>query len=155
MTEHSFALIPASYVYLVRDEQVLLQRRQNTGYMDGHWVAGAAGHVEAAESAREAAVREAYEELGVRIDAEDLELITVMQRRNGDAVIEQRVDWFWTVRRWSGDPVVQEPHKASALEWFPLTELPEPMPDYERHVVRGIDDTTFPRATSSGFATDA
>lgn len=88
MTEHSFALIPASYVYLVRDDQVLLQRRANTGYMDGHWVAGAAGHVEAAESAREAAVREAYEELGVRIDAEDLELITVIQRRNGDAVIE-------------------------------------------------------------------
>ncbi len=28
------------------------------------------------------------------------------------------------------------------------------MPDYERRVVRGIDDITFPRATSSGFATD-
>lgn len=154
MTEHSFALIPASYVYLVRDEQVLLQCRANTGYMDGHWVAGAAGHVEAGESAREAAVREAREELGVRIASEDLELITVMQRRNGDAAIEQRVDWFWTVRRWDGEPAIQEPHKASALEWFPRTDLPEPMPDYERRVVRGIDDPTFPRATSSGFDAD-
>lgn len=39
----TFALIPASYVYLRRDDQVLLQQRINTGYMDGHWAAGAAG----------------------------------------------------------------------------------------------------------------
>jgi hypothetical protein len=39
-----FSVVPAAYVYLSRGDQVLLQRRQNTGYMDGMWVAGAAGH---------------------------------------------------------------------------------------------------------------
>ena len=38
-----YSLIPASYVYLLRDGAVLLQLRQNTGYMDGYWAAGAAG----------------------------------------------------------------------------------------------------------------
>ena len=65
MAAHSFTLVPAAYVYLLRPDpgsmsgkagaassatQVLLQLRRNTGYMDGHWACGASGHVEAAES---------------------------------------------------------------------------------------------------------
>ena len=45
--------------------EVLLQLRQNTGYMDDHWAAAAAGHVERGETAYDAARREALEELGV------------------------------------------------------------------------------------------
>lgn len=55
MADPSFALVPASYVYLLRGDDVLLQQRQNTGYMDGYWVAGAAGHVDPGETARQAA----------------------------------------------------------------------------------------------------
>ena len=44
-------MVPASYVYLLREvdgaTEVLLQLRQGTPYMDGHWAAAAAGHVEA------------------------------------------------------------------------------------------------------------
>ena len=73
MAAHSFTLVPAAYVYLLRPDpgavgedaasassgtQVLLQLRRNTGYMDGHWACGASGHVEAAESVLETAVRE-------------------------------------------------------------------------------------------------
>jgi 8-oxo-dGTP diphosphatase len=64
-----FVVVPASYVYLLRDgiggPEVLLQLRQNTGYMDGHWAAAAAGHVERGETAYDTARREAVEELGV------------------------------------------------------------------------------------------
>ena len=62
-----FSLVPAAYVALLRDGQVLLQQRQNTGYMDGHWSFSAAGHVERDESVTAAAVREVWEELGVSI----------------------------------------------------------------------------------------
>jgi 8-oxo-dGTP diphosphatase len=58
-----FRVVPAAYVFLLRagpdGEEVLLQRRQNTGYMDGHWAAAAAGHVERGETAYDAANREA------------------------------------------------------------------------------------------------
>ena len=61
-----FALVPASYVYLLREgdagTEVLLQLRQGTPYMDGHWAAAAAGHVERGETAYDAARREAVEE---------------------------------------------------------------------------------------------
>ena len=55
--------MPAAYVFLLRPgadgDEVLLQLRQNTGYMDDHWAAAAAGHVERGETAYDAARREA------------------------------------------------------------------------------------------------
>ena len=69
-----FVVVPAAYVFLLRDgvtgPEVLLQLRQGTGFMDGHWAAAAAGHVEKGETAVDAARREAREE----IDVDDLAL---------------------------------------------------------------------------------
>ena len=79
--------------------------------MDGHWACGAAGHVEAGESVLDAAVREAREEIGVVVDPRALEPLTAMHRSNdvGGAALEQRVDFFFALRRWEGEPVVREP----------------------------------------------
>ena len=110
--------MPAAYLYLLDGDRVLLQQRQNTGYMDGCWVAGAAGHVELHETAAGCAVREAKEELGIVVAAGDLEPVTVMQRTNGTAdPVEQRVDWFFAARRWVGVPRVCEPGKCAGLRW--------------------------------------
>ena len=148
-----YGLVPASYVYLLRGDEILLQRRAHTGYMDGHWVAGAAGHVEPRETALEAAVREAREELGIEVAPQDLELLTVMQRTDGtDDPVEQRVDWFWAARTWTGTPVIREPHKCADLGWHPLGALPEPVPAYELVVLRGLAQGALPAATSFGFA---
>ncbi|KGN32623.1 DNA mismatch repair protein MutT [Knoellia sinensis KCTC 19936] len=147
-----FALVPASYVYLRRGDEVLLQCRANTGYMDGHWVAGAAGHVEPGETALEAAIREVEEELGVGVRPQDLTFVTVMQRTNGsDEPIEQRVDWFWTARSWEGEPRIMEPAKCSGLEWFDLGQLPAPIPDYEHRILRGLGSPPLGPVTSHGF----
>ena len=74
-----FRVVPAAYVFLLRPgphgDEVLLQLRQNTGYMDDHWAAAAAGHVERGETAYDAARREALEEIGV--DGLALEFVTV------------------------------------------------------------------------------
>ncbi|MGL5406100.1 MAG: NUDIX hydrolase [Propionibacteriaceae bacterium] len=152
MTPHTFALIPASYVYLRRGDEVLLQLRQNTGYMDGYWVAGAAGHVEPGETARDCAVRETEEEIGVTINPDDLTLVSVMQRIDGsDNPRKQRIDWFWTVSEWSGTPQLMEPDKASALAWHRLDSLPSPIPDYEALILRGLLENDLRLDTSVGF----
>ena len=43
MTPERFVVVPAAYVFLLRDgvggPEVLLQLRQGTGYMDDHWAA--------------------------------------------------------------------------------------------------------------------
>lgn len=147
-----FALVPASYVYLVRDGEVLLQCRANTGYMDGHWVAGAAGHVERGETAVEAAVRETWEELGVTVWAENLTLITVMHRTDGtDNPIEQRIDWFWSASVWTGEPRICEPTKCSDLQWCDVDALPEPVSDYERLVIESLAGQPLSLTTTHGF----
>lgn len=135
-----FVVVPASYVYLLRDgehgTEVLLQLRQGTGYMDGHWAAAAAGHVERGETAFEAAAREVAEELGVTDVGLAFEL--TMHRTQGAEPIDERVDFFFSARAWSGEPRLMEPDKAAELAWFPLTELPEPTVAHERLALREL-----------------
>ena len=122
-----FSLVPAAYVALVRDGQVLLQQRQNTGYMDGHWSFSAAGHVKRDEPVTAAAVREVREELGVTITEGDLEPVCTIHRRQNERSGGQRVDFFFTVTRWDGEPQVREADRSGGIVWSPLSELPEPL----------------------------
>jgi 8-oxo-dGTP diphosphatase len=122
-----FSLVPAAYVALLRDDEVLLQQRENTGYMDGYWSFSAAGHVERDESVTAAAVREVYEELGVRIAEADLEPICTVHRRENERDGGQRVDFFFSVSRWVGRPTVREPERSGGIRWAPLADLPEPL----------------------------
>ena len=122
-----FALIPAAYVALLRDGKVLLQRRQNTGYMDGHWSFSAAGHVERDESVTAAAVREVREELGAIIAEADLEPVCTIHRRQNERAGGQRVDFFFVTTTWTGQPAIQEPEHSGEIRWVPLTVLPEPL----------------------------
>lgn len=131
-------LIPASYVLVMRDDMVLLHVRRGTDYMEGWW-ALPAGHVDLGESARDAAARELLEESGVVVALDDLEPITTMHRSiPGGGDIEQRVDFFWRARRWSGEPVVREPAKNGGFAWFPLTDLPERLVPAERIVLDAV-----------------
>lgn len=153
MTDHRrFALVPASHLYLRRGDQVLLQQRANTGYMDGYWVAGAAGHLEPGETAAQAASREAAEELGVTVNPENLTLLTVMQRTDGGTLPrEQRVDWFWTATDWTGHAHIAEPSKSGGLQWYDLSSLPAKVPDYETFVLQRWHLNTLPPNTTHGF----
>jgi 8-oxo-dGTP diphosphatase len=149
-------LVAAAYVVFTRPGpsglDVLLLRRANTGFMDDHW-AIVAGHVEPGESCREAAVREAAEEVRVTVAAEDLEPLCTMHRTDGtDRPVEQRVDFFFRATRWTGgDPVLGEPDKMSALEWFALSALPEPVVPHERLVLRQLLTESVPPVLTYGF----
>src|SRR5262249_9202205 len=125
-----------------------LQLRRNTGYMDEHWAAAAAGHVERGETAYDAARREALEEIGV--EGLELEFATSMQRTQHAEPIDERIDFFFTARRWDGEPRIIEPAKCAALEWFPLSALPEPVVPHEREVLSGLG-SGLPGYVTFGF----
>jgi len=152
-----FRVVPAAYVLLLRDgegdgaDEVLLQLRRGTGWMDEHWAA-AAGHVEAEESVFAAACREVKEEVGVVIEPADLEPLTAMHRTHPDHhPIDERVDFFFACRRWRGEPRLMEAAKAAQLRWFPLDALPDPVVPHERLVLEGIRRTSLPPITTHGF----
>ncbi|MBA2955855.1 NUDIX domain-containing protein [Nocardioides sp. MAH-18] len=148
-----FVVVPASYVFLLREgatgDEVLLQLRQNTGYMDDHWAAAAAGHVERGETACDAARREALEELGVT-DV-DLTFVTSMQRTRHDQAIDERIDFFFTARAWSGEPRIVETEKAVELRWCPLDALPDPVVPHERAVLESLRAGTTQAYCTFGF----
>ncbi|KQQ93403.1 DNA mismatch repair protein MutT [Leifsonia sp. Leaf325] len=150
--EHGrFAVIPAAYVVLRRGDEVLLQLRSGTGYYDGYWAAGAAGHVEQGETLLAAATREALEELGVGVEVRDLVPLTVMHRTGGTgAAIDERLDVFFACLQWTGDPALQE-DKASDLRWFALDELPDQVVPHELAVLEGVRDGTLEPVTTFGF----
>jgi 8-oxo-dGTP pyrophosphatase MutT (NUDIX family) len=132
-----FTVVPASYVYLLREgelgTEVLLQRRGPVPYMPGHWAAAAAGHVERGETAYDAAHREALEELGIA-DI-DLEFAFTMQRTQHADAIDERVDFFFTARAWTGEPRIVEAEKCAELRWCRLDDLPAPMVPHEAYAL--------------------
>ena len=150
-----FVVVPAAYVYLLRPapmpggREVLLQLRQGTGFMDGHWAAAVAGHVERGESVYDSGRREAVEEIGV----EDVELVPwgAMQRTGTGDPIDERVDYFFTATRWSGTPRIMEPLKCADLRWFNLDALPSPVVPHERRVLSSIRAGSTPPIVVHGF----
>ncbi|MGW5687161.1 2'-5' RNA ligase family protein [Nonomuraea sp. NPDC003754] len=128
-----FKAIVDVHVLFVRDGKVLLGRRANTGYADGRWHLPS-GHLEAGESAVEAAAREAREEVGVIVDPGDLTFVHAMHRA------PDRVGLFFRAERWHGEPYNAEPGKCDALEWHPLDRLPDGMVAYPAAALAAIGD---------------
>ena len=148
--------MPAAYVLLRRSvdgrEQVRLQLRRGTGYMDGHWAAAAAGHVEAGESVLEAAAREAAEELGIAIGPASLVPLCAMHRTVAPrGPVDERVDFFFECREWEGEPSTQEADKSADLRWFDLDGLPDPVVPHELQVVTALRDGTLQPVVTHGF----
>jgi 8-oxo-dGTP diphosphatase len=149
-----FTVVPAAYVFLLRPgeggREVLLQLRQGTGYMDGHWAAAVAGHVEKGETVYDAARREAVEEVGIT----DVDVVPwcAMQRTGaGGDPIDERVDYFFTATTWTGTPRIQEPDKAADLQWFSLASLPTSVVPHERRVLDSIRAGSTPPIVVHGF----
>lgn len=107
------------HLFFLRGNQVLLIRRYNTGFADGQYSVPA-GHLDGGETVIAAASREALEEVGVHIEAQDIEFSSVMHRMDG----EERVDFFVNVRRWEGEPANTEPDKCDDIRWVDVNHLP-------------------------------
>jgi 8-oxo-dGTP diphosphatase len=110
------------------EEEVLLLKRQNTGFEDGKWSV-VAGRMDGGEEVVAAAIREAREESGVEIKPSDIEVIGIMHRKNSTS---EWVDFFLKVHAWQGTIRNVEPEKCEQLEWFHVNELPENMITYIR-----------------------
>ena len=132
----------AVHLLLLRGDDVLLVRRSNTGYEDGR-LSVVAGHVEAGESITEATIREASEEVGVRLSRDRLRVVGVMHRKSHD----ERVDFFLTYRLGPDgqEPQNREPEKCSELVWANPARLPDDTIPYVRAGIEsfGKNDVWF------------
>lgn len=134
MKKERFKLTPSCYLILIKDNKILLLRRFNTGYQDGNY-SFVAGHLDGNESFRQAMVREAKEEAGIKLDPEKLDVVHVLHRLKKDRKKGERLDIFLKTNEWEGEIKNMEPEKCDELCWFPLDKLPENTIPYIRQVI--------------------
>lgn len=113
--------IPAVCVLLRKEGSLLFVRRANTGFQDGTYCLPA-GHVEHGESFRQAAAREALEEVNARIDIDKLRFVHMQQTYKSDDDI--RIHVFFEAEAWDGDLENMELDKHDDMKWFPIDDLP-------------------------------
>jgi 8-oxo-dGTP pyrophosphatase MutT (NUDIX family) len=126
------------HLFFFRGSQVLLLRRFQTGYMDGYYSVPA-GHLDGDETVRMAGVREAREEIGVEIEPHVMIFAGVFHRHSDD----ERVDFFFNVQKWDGEPVNSEPGKCDDLRWVGMDNLPENTIPYVRQALKNFQSGVF------------
>lgn len=117
------SIICAAYAFLIRNDQILLLRRFNTGYEDGNYSVPA-GHVEKDETVLSTLIREVREEIGVTLTMNDTTLAHVMHRMKTDKN-DERLDFFFICTNWQGNVKNCEEEKCDDLHWFDIDHLPE------------------------------
>ncbi|TSC52310.1 MAG: hypothetical protein LiPW41_521 [Parcubacteria group bacterium LiPW_41] len=121
-----FAIKSAVHLFLIKNGNILLLRRANTGYEDGNYIVPAGG-LDEDESVTMATAREAREEADIIVDPKNLKMVHVMHRTKDDG---GRIDFFFTTDKWEGEPRIAEPHKCDDMNWFPLNALPQNVVPY-------------------------
>ncbi len=133
----TFKAVPAVYLVLLKGTKVLLSKRANTGYEDGNYSL-VAGHVEAGESLRAGLAREGSEEIGLQLSEDAIEHALTMYRFASSSNPPERLDVFFVVKNWQGEPENKEPDKCAELAWFDIHKLPANIIPYIKHALKQI-----------------
>ncbi len=123
---------PSVNVFVINGSEVLLGRRANTGWMDGH-LCPPGGHVEKGETPVIAMIREIEEELGVSVKSEDLEILCVAARNTSPT---EYVAYEFIIRDKNYQLKNAEPEKCSELVWVQLDNLPDDVIDHFEQVIK-------------------
>lgn len=127
----------AVYIFLIKENKILLARRVNTGWQDGNYGIPA-GHIESDETMVDGAIREMKEEAGVTVKPEDMKYIHTMHRKG------RYIDIFFTASAWEGEPHIVETDKCDDMNWFPLNDLPKNIIPSVKHAIQNfLDHVTF------------
>lgn len=114
-------------------DEVLLALRKNTGYNDGNFELPG-GHVEAEEDLMQAMIREAKEELGIKLKREDLKIAHILHRYKAN-----RLNFIVSACNYEGTLKIGEPDKCEKLEWFDLKNLPDNIEEKTKNVLKEIE----------------
>lgn len=124
----------AVFMILRKKEQILLLQRQATGWMDGQFSVPA-GTLDADETVKSAATREALEEVGVMISPHDVIYAHTMHCKTGNSAW---MGHFFVADNWQNEPHICEPDKHSQVMWCEINALPDNLIAYVRQALTMI-----------------
>lgn len=99
------------------------------------------GKVEANETARQAIIRQAFEELNIKIKSENLEFVHLLFRKGNDNIIFDA--GCFKATKWEGSLKNQEPEKCSKINWFKLDNLPENILTAHKQIIELVQKNTY------------
>ena len=100
-------------------KEILMLKREGTGYCDGYYDLPG-GHLEANEDIFDGMIREAKEEIGITIKREDMEILHIYHRYKNSML-----KFVFSVKKYEGTPINNEPDKCEKIEWVEIDNLPE------------------------------
>lgn len=131
-----------SYVSLIlkNENKILLIRRFQTGIDDGLYGC-AGGGIDGNESITQAIIREACEELGIKLKKEHLTIVHVLHRKHSQGY--ESIGFHILATAWEGEPQNMEPHKCDDLVWVELENLPQNTQPHLKHVITMVKENIF------------
>ena len=136
MRKRHHKFIVAVHLIFKKRNKILLSLRKNTGWEDGKFSV-VAGHARGRETIIKAMVREAKEEVGLKLKPNDLEFVHVMHRNADDG---ERLDFFFQLKDYPVKPKNLEPEKCQRLKWFKINELPKNIVAYVKAAIKLINN---------------
>ena len=142
MSNGSLKIVPSIFTAVIKDGEVLLLRRYNTGWLDG-WYDLPAGHLEDQERLKDGAVRELKEEAGITAKPQDLRLIHIHQNHHNPEA--PHYGYIFIAKKWSGKPKLMEPGKCDNIGFFALDNLQAKVVPYTGEALEhlGSDEVTI------------
>lgn len=125
---------------------LLLQRRYQTGVLDGQYDLSCSGHLEKGETLTEAVIREAKEEIGIDLREQDLHYSSTMIANFKGT---EYLFVAFQADQYRGIPMIMEPDKCDQLAWYDIKALPRELIDTRKMMVelaeqqRGYSDYGF------------
>lgn len=144
----------AVHMIIKKDDKILLQKRKGSKLWPGYY-ALPAGHIDEGETQYDALVREAREELGIKLDLKDIINSYVVLRRNYFEIdgkqLEPYIDYYFEMKDYDGVPKIMENDKCDELIWADLNNLPEPFINYEGVFLEDMTITTYDCKTDGAY----
>lgn len=124
----------AVHVFIEKGQEILLLQRAGTGFHDGSWSVPA-GRLNSNETIRQAAVREASEEVNAKVDISDLSAPLVMHHKDDRG---ERLYFFFSCTSWENELANVETEKCSAIKWFAINDLPSDIIPHVKYAIERL-----------------
>ncbi|MBW2273679.1 MAG: NUDIX domain-containing protein [Deltaproteobacteria bacterium] len=148
-------LAATAHVLLLRGDEILLLRRLDRTGEEGPYDL-VAGRLDGGETVTQAAMRSAFEEVGVTLAADRLRVAGVMHRLSEDEQLPagEHIDFFVVASEWSDKPRNRQPERCSEMHWFALDALPRTLVPFVRAGIenhrRGVSYSEFGWGSGKG-----
>ena len=124
-------IVKGAFLFLLKEKQILLYKRKDTTHFQNYYGV-ISGNVEENEVFENAIIREAEEEIGIKIKQEDLEAVHMMHRIDEQ---DESMYVFFLAEKWSGEIENKEPNRCEELIWTSIEELPKNIVPYVKDAI--------------------